>query len=165
MLFNHESPRRGETFVTRKITMFFARKVKGFNEILKLGNIYAKRDWGHAKDYVEMQWRIMQQKKPDDYVIATGSTFTVKQFIEEVCRILKIKLLWAGKGMNERAYEISGKKKKLLIKVDKRYFRPLDINYLKGDTTKAKKLLNYRPKYNFKMLVKEMLLSDIASIK
>ena len=163
MLFNHESPRRGETFVTRKITMFFAKKVKGSNEILKLGNIYAKRDWGHAKDYVEMQWRIMQQKKPDDYVIATGHTFTVKQFVEEFCKILKIKLLWVGKGMNERAYEIVGKKKKLIIKVDKKYFRPLDINYLKGDSTKAKKLLNYRPKYNFKMLVKEMLLSDIES--
>ena len=165
MLFNHESPRRGETFVTRKITMFFAKKVKGSNEILKLGNIYAKRDWGHAKDYVEMQWRIMQQKKPDDYVIATGHTYTVKQFIEEVCKILKIKLLWIGKGMNERAYELNGKKKKLLIQVDKKYFRPLDINYLKGDSTKAKKLLNYRPKYNFKMLVKEMLVSDIKSIK
>ena len=102
-------------------------------------------------------------KKPDDYVIATGHTFTVKQFVEEVCKILKIKLLWVGKGMNERAYEIVGKKKKLIIKVDKKYFRPLDINYLKGDSTKAKKLLNYRPKYNFKMLVKEMLLSDIES--
>ena len=165
ILFNHESPRRGETFVTRKITMFFARKAKGLNEVLRLGNIYAKRDWGHAKDYVEMQWRIMQQKKPDDYVIATGSTHTVKQFIEEVCKILKIKLLWIGKGMNERAYEIVGGKKKLLIRIDKKYFRPLDINYLKGDSSKARKLLKYSPKYNFKMLVKEMLLSDIDSIK
>ena len=120
------------------------------------------KEIGDIQDYVEA-WRIMQQKKPDDYVIATGSTYTVKQFIEEVCKILKIKLQWIGKGMNERAYEINGKKKKLLIKVDRKYFRPLDINYLKGDSAKAKKLLNYRPKYNFKMLVKEMLLSDIES--
>ena len=165
MLFNHESPRRGETFVTRKITMFFAKKIKGSNEILRLGNIYAKRDWGHAKDYVEMQWRIMQQKKPDDYVIATGSTYTVKQFIEEVCKILNIKLKWIGKGFNEKAYELIGNKKKLLIKVDKKYFRPLDINYLKGDASKAKKLLKYKPKYDFKMLVKDMVLSDIDLIK
>tara|TARA_X000000950_G_scaffold289178_1_gene410483 strand:+ start:6903 stop:7958 length:1056 start_codon:yes stop_codon:yes gene_type:complete len=165
MLFNHESPRRGETFVTRKITLFFARKANGFNEVLRLGNIYAKRDWGHAKDYVEMQWRIMQQKKPDDYVIATGSTYTVKQFIEEVCRILKIKLIWKGKGKNEKAYEVKGNKKILLIKVDKTYFRPQDINYLKGDYSKAKRILKFKPKYNFKMLVKDMLLSDINSIK
>ena len=165
MLFNHESPRRGETFVTRKITMFFAKKIKGSNEILRLGNIYAKRDWGHAKDYVEMQWRIMQQKKPDDYVIATGSSYTVKQFIEEVCKILNIKLEWIGKGFNEKAYELIGNKKKLLIKVDKKYFRPLDINYLKGDASKAKKLLKYKPKYDFKMLVKDMVLSDIDLIK
>ncbi len=165
MLFNHESPRRGETFVTRKITMFFAKKVKGSNDVLRLGNIYAKRDWGHAKDYVEMQWKIMQQKKPDDYVIATGSTYTVKQFVEEVCKILNIKLVWIGKGLNEKAYEVIGNKKKLLIKIDKKYFRPLDINYLKGDSSKAKKLLKYKPKYNFKMLVKEMLLSDIKLIK
>ena len=165
MLFNHESPRRGETFVTRKITMFFAKKIKGSNDVLRLGNIYAKRDWGHAKDYVEMQWKIMQQKKPDDYVIATGSTYTVKQFVEEVCKILNIKLVWVGKGLNEKAYEVIGNKKKLLIKIDKKYFRPLDINYLKGDSSKAKKLLKYKPKYNFKMLVKEMLLSDIKLIK
>ena len=103
-------------------------------------------------------------KKPDDYVIATGSTYTVKQFIEEVCKILKIKLLWTGKGKNEKAFEIKGNKKKLLIKVDKKYFRPLDINYLKGDASKAKKILKYNPKYNFKMLVKDMLISDINLI-
>tara|TARA_B100000035_G_scaffold307801_1_gene311591 strand:+ start:140 stop:1183 length:1044 start_codon:yes stop_codon:yes gene_type:complete len=165
ILFNHESPRRGETFVTRKITMFFAKKLKGNKDILRLGNIYAKRDWGHAKDYVEMQWKIMQQKKPDDYVISTGSTYTVKQFIQEVCKILKIKLLWTGKGKNEKAYEIKGKQKKLLIVVDKKYFRPLDINYLRGDSSKARKKLKYRPKYNFKMLVKDMLLSDIKLVK
>ena len=165
ILFNHESPRRGETFVTRKITMFFAKKLAGNKEILRLGNIYAKRDWGHAKDYVEMQWKILQQKKPDDYVIATGSTYTVKQFIEEVCKILKIKLVWQGRGMNERAYEIVKNKKRLLIKVDKKYFRPLDINYLRGDYSKAKKILKFKPKYSFKDLVKDMLNSDIKLIK
>ena len=101
-------------------------------------------------------------KKPDDYVIATD--IRTPQFIEEVCKILKIKIKWVGKGLNERAYEVLGKKKKLLIKVDKRYFRPLDINYLKGDSSKAKKILNFKPRYNFKMLVKDMLLSDIDTI-
>jgi GDPmannose 4,6-dehydratase len=165
ILFNHESPRRGETFVTRKITMFFAKKINGYDGVLKLGNIYAKRDWGHAKDYVEMQWRIMQQKKPDDYVIATGKTYTVKQFIKEVCKILKINLIWVGKGLNEKAYALEGNKKKLIIQIDKKYFRPLDINYLKGDSSKAKKILKFNPKYDFKMLVKDMLISDIERIK
>ena len=165
ILFNHESPRRGETFVTRKITMFFAKRYKGSNDVLKLGNIYAKRDWGHAKDYVEMQWKIMQQKKPDDYVIATGSTYSVKQFINQVCKILNIRIKWVGRGINEKAYEISSGKKKLMIKIDKKYFRPLDINYLKGDSSKAKKILKYKPKYNFNMLVKDMIQSDIKLLK
>ena len=164
MLFNHESPRRGETFVTRKITMFFAKKFKGIEDVLKLGNIYAKRDWGHASDYVEMQWKIMQQKKPDDYVVATGNTYSVKDFVNEVCRNLKIKLIWTGKGINEKGYEIIGNKKKLLIEIDKKYFRPIDIDYLKGDATKAKKDLKFTPKYDFKKLVKEMLSSDIRLI-
>ena len=165
MLFNHESPRRGETFVTRKITMFLAKIFLGSKEVLKLGNIYAKRDWGHAKDYVEMQWRIMQQKKADDYVIATGNTYSVKEFINEACKILKIKIVWRGKGLKEKAYRVKDGKKILLIVVDKKYFRPLDINYLKGDARKAKKALKYKPRYNFNSLIKDRISNDIISEK
>ena len=161
MLFNHESPRRGETFVTRKITMFLAKYFLTGKGILKLGNIYAKRDWGHAKDYVAMQWKILQQKKPDDYVISTDNAYSVKEFINYACKLLKIKLVWKGKGINEKAYEVKNNKKKLFIKIDKRYFRPLDINYLKGNPSKAKKILKYKIKYKFKDLVKDMVLSDI----
>ena len=165
MLFNHESPRRGETFVTRKITMFLAKYFLTGKGILKLGNIYAKRDWGLAKDYVAMQWKILQQKKPDDYVISTDNAYSVKEFINYACKLLKIKLVWKGKGINEKAYEVKNNKKKLFIKIDKRYFRPLDINYLRGDSSKAKRLLKYKPKYDFKALVYEMLMSDINSQK
>ena len=164
ILFNHESPRRGETFVTRKITMFFAKKILGSKEILYLGNLNAKRDWGHAKDYVEMQWKILQQKKPDDFVISTDNTYSVKEFINYACKILSIKIKWQGKGLNERCYDITGKKKILFIKVDKKYFRPLDINYLRGDYSKAKRILKYKPKYRISDLIKEMLLSDIKKI-
>ncbi len=166
ILFNHESPRRGETFVTRKITMFLAKYILTGKGILRLGNIYAKRDWGHAKDYVEMQWRILQQKKPDDYVVSTDNAFSVKDFINLACKILNIKLVWTGKGLNERGYQITkNNKRKLFIKIDKKYFRPLDINYLRGDYSKAKKILKYKPKYKFKDLVSEMLNSDINSQK
>ena len=166
ILFNHESPRRGETFVTRKITMFLAKYILTGKGILRLGNIYAKRDWGHAKDYVEMQWRILQQKKPDDYVVSTDNAFSVKDFINLACKILNIKLVWTGKGLNERGYQITkNNKRKLFIKIDKKYFRPLDINYLRGDYSKAKKILKYKPKYKFKDLVSEMLTSDINSQK
>ncbi len=165
ILFNHESPRRGETFVTRKITMFLGNRISGSKEILKLGNIYAKRDWGHAKDYVQMQWKILQQKKPDDYVIATGQTHSVKEFINTACKMLNIKIKWVGKGINEKAYEVKKNKKILMIKIDKKYFRPLDINYLKGDPSKAKRILKYKIKYKFKDLVKDMILSDIYFAK
>tara|TARA_Y100000590_G_scaffold459299_1_gene615983 strand:- start:89 stop:1141 length:1053 start_codon:yes stop_codon:yes gene_type:complete len=161
ILFNHESPRRGETFVTRKITMFLAKRILGSREILRLGNIYAKRDWGHAKDYVEMQWRIMQQKKPDDYVISTNNTYSVKEFINTACKILKLKIVWKGKGLNEKAYQIKNNKKTLLIKIDKKYFRPLDINYLRGDCSKARRILKFKSKFNFYDLVNDMLMADI----
>ena len=164
ILFNHESPRRGETFVTRKITMFLAKYLKERNSILKLGNIYSKRDWGHAKDFVEMQWKILQQKKPDDFVISTDNTYSVKEFINYACKILGIKIKWQGKGLNERCYDITNKKKILFIKVDKKYFRPLDINYLRGDYSKAKRILKFKPKYKITDLIKEMLLSDIKKI-
>ena len=165
ILFNHESPRRGETFVTRKITMFFAKKVLGSKEILYLGNLNAKRDWGHAKDYTEMQWKILQQKKPDDYVIATGKTISVREFVNECCKYLNFKILWVGKGVNEKAYILKGKKKELIIKVDKKYYRPLEIDYLKGDPKKALRLLKYKLKHDLKALVKDMIDSDIEAAK
>jgi len=165
ILFNHESPRRGETFVTRKITMFFAKKILGSKEILYLGNLNAKRDWGHAKDYTEMQWKILQQKRPEDFVIATGKTTSVRDFINECCKYLNLKILWTGKGLKEKAYLIKDKRKELIIKIDKKYFRPLEIDYLKGDPKKAFKKLNYKLKHNLKDLVKDMLLSDINEFK
>ena len=161
ILFNHESPRRGETFVTRKITRFLTRKIYGSKDILYLGNLNAKRDWGHASDYVEMQWRILQQKKPEDFVVATGNAYSVKQFIQTCAQILKMKIVWQGKGINEKAYLIKNNKKELLIKVDKRYFRPNEVHYLKGDSRKAFKKLRFKPKFNFKDLVEDMLKSDL----
>ena len=165
ILFNHESPRRGETFVTRKITRFFAEKTIGSKNILYLGNLNAKRDWGHAKDYTEMQWKILQQKNPDDYVIATGKTTSVRDFVNECCKYLGIKIRWVGRGVNEKAYIINGNKKELIIKVDKKYYRPLEIDYLKGNPKKAFKKLKYKLKNNLKDLVKDMLDSDIKQAK
>ncbi len=165
ILFNHESPRRGETFVTRKITMYFAKKILGSQDILYLGNLNAKRDWGHAKDYTEMQWKILQQKKPQDYVIATGKTLSVREFINECCKYLNLKIIWIGKGINEKGYLVNNKKKELIIKVDKKYYRPLEIDYLRGDPRKAFKELNYKLKHNLKDLVKDMIDSDIELFK
>ncbi len=165
ILFNHESPRRGETFVTRKITMYFAKKVLGSRDILYLGNLNAKRDWGHAKDYTEMQWKILQQKKPDDYVIATGKTTSVRDFVNECCKYLGLKIIWVGKGTDEKAYLVKNGKKELIIKIDKKYYRPLEIDYLKGDPRKAFKKLNYKLKHNLQDLVKDMLDSDIKLFK
>jgi len=165
ILFNHESPRRGETFVTKKITMFFAKKVCGYKGILYLGNVNSKRDWGHAKDYVEMQWKILQQKKAEDFVIATGKSYTVKQFVNMCCDYLGLKIVWIGKGLKTKAYLVSGKKKELIIKIDKKYFRPLDIEYLKGDPKKAFKKLNFKFKYSIKDLIKDMLESDIKEMQ
>ena len=161
ILFNHESPRRGETFVTRKITRFFAKKVLGSKDILYIGNLDAKRDWGHAKDYVEIQWKILQQKRPDDFVIATGKTISVREFINECCKYLKLKIVWMGRGLNEKGYLVFNKKKTLVISVDKKYYRPLEIDYLRGNPRKALKKLKYKLKYNLKNLVKDMLDSDI----
>ena len=165
ILFNHESPRRGETFVTRKITMFFAKKILGSKDILYLGNLNAKRDWGHAKDYTEMQWKILQQPKADDYVIATGKTTSVREFINLCCKYLKLKIIWKGKGIKEEAYLIKNDKKELIIKIDKKYYRPLEIDYLKGDPKKAFKQLNYKLKHDLKDLVKDMIDSDIKLLK
>jgi GDPmannose 4,6-dehydratase len=161
ILFNHESPRRGETFVTRKITRFLTRWKLNIEKILYLGNIYAIRDWGHAKDYVEMQWKILQQKKPDDYIIATGVTCSVKEFINKCCKFLKIKVYWSGKKSNEYAYTFRNKKKIIFIRIDKSYYRPLEIDYLKGDSKKAFKKLNFKPKYNLDSLIKDMITNDL----
>ncbi len=161
ILFNHESPRRGETFVTRKITRFLARKKVGLEKILYLGNLNAKRDWGHAKDYVEMQWRILQQKTPKDYVIATGETYNVREFTSLAAKYLGMKIFWKGKGLNEVGYIVNKGKKETIIKIDKKYFRPNEVNYLKGNPNKAYKELKFKPKFSFKDLVKDMVFSDL----
>ena len=161
ILFNHESPRRGETFVTRKITRFLTRKKLGSKDILYLGNLNAKRDWGHAKDYVEMQWRILQQKKAEDFVIATGNAYSVKQFINLSAKILNLNIKWKGKGLNEKCYLINGRKKELIIKVDKKYFRPNEVHYLRGNASKALRSLNFKPKYSFLELVEDMIKHDL----
>tara|TARA_B100000780_G_C21063057_1_gene427385 strand:- start:108 stop:1172 length:1065 start_codon:yes stop_codon:yes gene_type:complete len=164
ILFNHESPRRGETFVTRKITRFLTRKTLNLENKLFIGNLYSKRDWGHAKDYVEMQWRILQQKKPNDFIIATGKAYSVKDFINECCKQLKIKIKWVGSGLKEKAI-LLGKKNEDLIMVDKKYFRPLEVEYLKGNSKKAQKILKFKPKYSFKTLISEMLKEDMKLAK
>ena len=165
ILFNHESPRRGETFVTRKITRFLTRKKLGSKEILYLGNLNAKRDWGHAKDYTEMQWRILQQKKPDDFVVATGNAFSVREFVEIASNYLNLKIYWQGKGLNEVGYLKKGSKKEIIIKIDKNYFRPNEVQYLRGDARKAFRVLKFKPKYSFKNLVKDMIDSDLIEAK
>ena len=165
ILFNHESPRRGETFVTRKITRFLTKKKLGFKDILYLGNLNAKRDWGHAIDYTEMQWRILQQKKPQDYIIATGQAYSVKQFVEIASNYLGMKIFWSGKGLNEVGYIKRNGKKEIIIRIDKNYFRPNEVNYLRGNAGKAYKELNFSPKYSFKDLVKDMIESDLLLAK
>jgi len=154
ILFNHESPVRGETFVTKKIISGLCKIKKRKLKTLYLGNIYAKRDWGHARDYVLAMWKILQQKKADDFVIATGKQHTVKQFINLVCKQLKIKINWKGKGLNEKAFDENGK---AIIKVDKRYFRPTEVDALLGDASKARKILAWKPKVNIHELIKEMI--------
>jgi GDPmannose 4,6-dehydratase len=173
ILFNHESPRRGETFVTRKITLGLTRIALGLEKCLYLGNIYSLRDWGHAKDYAEMQWKILQQKKPDDYVIATGRQYSVKFFAEQCCRFLGIKIYWKGKGLKEAAYIKDYNKNrfptlfkgKKIIQVDKKYFRPNDVEYLKGNASKAIKKLNWKPKINIYQLVNEMMSEDLKLVQ
>ena len=161
ILFNHESPRRGETFVTRKITRFLTKKKLGSKEILYLGNLNAKRDWGHAKDYTEMQWSIMQQKTPKDYVIATGQAYSVKEFVNMASSYLGMKIFWSGKGLKEVGYLKNKNKKEVIVRIDKNYFRPNEVHYLKGNASKAYKDLNFSPKYSFKDLIKDMINSDL----
>ena len=155
ILFNHESPRRGETFVTKKIVKAMIKIKEGTQSKLFIGNLNAKRDWGHAKDYVEAMWKILQQKKPDDYVIATGKQFSVKQFINLVAKELDMNLIWKGKGIKEKAFDKVSKK--VIIECDKKYLRPLDVNTLLGNAKKARKKLNWKPKINIKELIKDMI--------
>lgn len=159
ILFNHESPRRGETFVTRKITRGLARILAGKDDCLYLGNIDSKRDWGYAKDYVEGMWLMLQQKTPDDFVLATGETHSVREFVEEACKVAKIKLKWKGK--KEKEVGIDENTKKIIIRIDPRYYRPTEVDLLLGDPTKAAKELNWKPKTKFKELVKIMMKADM----
>ena len=159
MLFNHASPLRGEEFITRKITIGLAKIVLGKQKKIKLGNIYAKRDWGFAGDYVEAMWKMMQNKIPKDYVIATGQNHSVKDFINMTTKILNLKTQWVGKGLNEKL--INKLNKKIIIEIDKKYFRPTEVENLKGDYLRAKKDLKWKPKTNFKDLVKMMIEADL----
>jgi GDPmannose 4,6-dehydratase len=169
ILFNHESPRRGETFVTRKITIGLAKIVLGIEKKLELGNLESLRDWGHAKDYAEMQWLMLQKKNPTDYVISTGKQYSVKKFIEMCLQYMGIKIYWKGKGPNEmgvikefdknKDYKL--KKGQIIIKVNKKYFRPSDVENLLGDSSKARKELKWQNKYSIKDLISEMVDHDI----
>ena len=154
ILFNHESPRRGETFVTRKITQGLSRISVGLQKILYLGNLNAKRDWGHAKDYVEAMWLMLQQDEPDDYVIATGEQYSVRDFVNEAAPYFGFKLDWMGEGEDEIALDWNTKKS--IIGINPRYFRPAEVESLLGDATKAKEVLGWEPKIKFKELVEDM---------
>ena len=154
ILFNHESPRRGETFVTRKITQGLSRISVGLQKVLYLGNLNAKRDWGHAKDYVEAMWLMLQQDEPDDYVIATGEQYSVKDFVNEAAPYFGFKLEWMGEGEDEIALDWNTKK--TIIGINPRYFRPAEVDSLLGDATKAKEVLGWEPKIKFKELVEDM---------
>ena len=157
ILFNHESPVRGETFVTKKIVSGLYKIKNKKLKTLYLGNIYSKRDWGHARDYVEAMWKILHHKQPDDFLIATGQQYTVQPFIHLTCKELNLQIKWKGKGLNETALDKNGK---AVIKIDKNYFRPSEVDSLLGDSSKAKKVLNWRPKINLKQLIKEMIINE-----
>tara|TARA_R100000353_G_scaffold176028_1_gene148370 strand:+ start:1829 stop:2914 length:1086 start_codon:yes stop_codon:yes gene_type:complete len=160
ILFNHESPIRGETFVTRKITRALARIKLGLQDCLYLGNLDALRDWGHAKDYVEMQWLMLQQDKPEDFVIATGVQYSVRDFVNTAAKELGISIRWEGEGIDEKGYDAEGKS---IVQVDPRYFRPTEVETLLGDPSKAKEKLGWTPKISFEELVAEMVLEDYKS--
>ena len=154
ILFNHESPRRGETFVTRKITRGLSRISTGQQDVLSLGNLDARRDWGHAKDFVEAMWLMLQQDQPDDYVIATGEQYSVRDFVDEAAPYFGMNIEWMGEGLNEVGYDWNTKRP--VIKVDPKYFRPAEVETLLGDPTKAKEKLGWEPKTSFKELVEDM---------
>jgi GDPmannose 4,6-dehydratase len=162
ILFNHEGPRRGETFVSRKITRAVCEIYRKRRDFFTLGNLNAKRDWGSAKDYVESMWLMLKAKKPSDYVIATGKSYTVKNFVEEAFKHINVKIAWKGKDLKEVGYD--KKTGKILVKVDPVYFRPTDVFELRGDFSKAKRELKWKPKTSFSQLVKEMMISDLKEI-
>ncbi|MDR2830265.1 MAG: GDP-mannose 4,6-dehydratase [Methanobrevibacter sp.] len=163
ILFNHESPRRGENFLTRKVSIAVARISLGLQKKLYLGNLDASRDWGHAKDYVDSMWRILQHKNPDDFVIATGETHTVREFVNLSFKEVGIDLKWVGQGINEKG--VNSKTEEVLVEVDPLYFRPTEVDLLLGDSQKARKELGWKPKVSFKELVKEMVQSDLEIAK
>ena len=160
ILFNHESPLRGETFVTRKITRALARIKLGLQDCLYLGNLNARRDWGHARDFVEMQWLMLQQDEPEDYVIATGEQHSVRHFVNAAARELGIQVEWKGEGADEKGYDENGR---CIVAVDPRYFRPTEVDDLLGDAAKAKKKLGWEPRTSFKQLVAEMVREDLKT--
>ena len=160
ILFNHESPVRGETFVTRKIIKALCRIKQGKQQKLFLGNIYSKRDWGHAKDYVLAMWKMLQKKTPNDYIIASGKTYSVKYFINKVAKKLQLNIKWIGKGLHEKAILLETNRP--IIEIDKRYFRPTEVNFLLGDAKKAKKILKWKAKYNLDSLINEMIKYEIG---
>ena len=161
ILFNHESPIRGETFVTRKITRALARIKLGLQDALYLGNLDAKRDWGHAKDYVQMQWLMLQQEKPEDYVIATGVQHSVREFVAIAAAELGMSVSWQGKGLDEVGIE--EKSGKTIVRIDPRYFRPTEVETLLGDPSKAKEQLGWEPKISFAEMVQEMVVEDLKT--
>ena len=161
ILFNHESPMRGENFVTKKIVSSLAKIKLGLQKKLVLGNLYSKRDWGHAKDYVDAIYKILQQKKADDYVISTGKEYTIKEFINITAKKLKLQIKWKGKGLKEIAIDNSGK---TIITVSKIYFRPLEVDYLKGDSSKARKKLKWKSKIKIDQLIEEMIDFEIKKL-
>ncbi len=158
ILFNHESPVRGETFVTRKITRGLSRIKTGLMKTLYLGNLDALRDWGHARDYVEMQWLMLQQEEPRDYVIATGQQFSVRQFVEAACAALDMSVSWQGSGVDEKGFDADGN---CIVQVDERYYRPAEVDTLLGDSSKAFRELGWQPKFGFTELVKDMVDADL----
>jgi GDPmannose 4,6-dehydratase len=158
ILFNHESPIRGETFVTRKITRGLARISEGLQECLYLGNLDSLRDWGHARDFVEAQWLMLQQDKPDDFVIATGEQHSVREFVERAGSLCDMRIVWNGEGVRETG--IDEKTGRVVVRIDPRYFRPTEVDTLLGDPTKARTLLGWTPRIGFESLVQEMIESD-----
>lgn len=163
ILFNHESPRRGETFVTRKITRAVAKITLGQQEDLQLGNLDSKRDWGHAKDYVEAMWLMLQQETPEDFVISTGETHSVREFVEKSFQIVNTDIVWEGTGTDEIGKD--KKTGKVLVRVNPKYYRPSEVEFLLGDCTKAKTKLQWKRNYSFDEMVKEMMESDLALMK
>jgi len=169
ILFNHESPIRGETFVTRKITRALARIVLGVKECTYLGNLDAKRDWGHARDYVEMQWLMLQQEEPEDFVIATGEQHSVRDFVNAAARELNMEIEWRGRGVEETGVVASAEQKELvgrtIVRVDPRYFRPTEVESLLGDPGKAREKLGWVPRTSFQELVAEMVRHDLEEAR